>query len=111
MAGYPCSLREIGLDRPLAPAEVGRALYHLAQHRGFWSAQVERPKSEEEGKEAGDVKEAVQELTQDLGEQTLGACLADLPAGTAKRGRHLSRTMIEDEFAHFWAAHSPIMRR
>ena len=69
MAGYPCSLREIGLDRPLAPAEVGRALYHLAQHRGFWSAQVERPKSKEEGKEAGVVKEAVQELTQDLGEQ------------------------------------------
>ena len=107
MAGYPCSLREIGLDRPLAPAEVGRALYHLAQHRGFWSAQVERPKSKEEGKEAGVVKEAVQELTQDLGEQTLGACLTDLPAGTAKRGHHLSRIMIEDEFAHFWAAHAP----
>ena len=31
MAGDPYCLRKIGLDRPLAPAEVGRALYHLAQ--------------------------------------------------------------------------------
>ncbi len=31
MAGDPYCLRKIGLDRPLAPAKVGRALYHLAQ--------------------------------------------------------------------------------
>jgi len=69
MADDPYSLREIGLDRPQVPAEAGRTLYHLAQHRGFWSAQVDRPKTKEEEKEAGVVKEAVQELTQDLGEQ------------------------------------------
>ncbi|MGB1006073.1 MAG: hypothetical protein ACPGVX_02795 [Thalassobaculaceae bacterium] len=47
-----------------------------------------------------------------MGDRTLGAYLADLPAGDAKRGRHLSRTMIEIEFDRLWraqAAHHPAL--
>ena len=71
-------MRKIGFDRPLAPTEVGQALYHGAQYRSFWSAQVERLKTKEEQKEVAVVKEAIKELTQALGEQTLSSYLANL---------------------------------
>lgn len=41
----PFVLRTHGLDRELTPLELGRALYHLAQHRGF---SIDRSGSEQE---------------------------------------------------------------
>ena len=76
-------------------------LYHLAQHRGFWSAQVERPKTKEEEKEAGVVKEAIAALgLTAMGDQTLGAGSGRF-AGRRRQARppSVSRTMIEIEFA------------
>jgi CRISPR-associated endonuclease Csn1 len=80
--------------------ELGRALYHLAQHRGFLS---NRKAARKEGEEDGEVKEGIENLKQAIaasGLPTLGAYFASLdPEVDRIRGRWLGRNeLIVPEF-------------
>lgn len=46
----PYQLRALGLDQPLTPFELGRALFHLNQRRGFKSNRRTDRKSDDKGK-------------------------------------------------------------
>ena len=106
----PYFLRARALDRPLDPHDLGRALYHLAQRRGFLSNRRESA-SEDEEKEEGEVKAGIAELerhTADAGARTLGEFFASLdPAQERIRQRWTSRQMYEDEFEAIWATQAP----
>ncbi|GLQ07143.1 type II CRISPR RNA-guided endonuclease Cas9 [Sneathiella chinensis] len=70
----PYALRVKGLDSELAPVELGRALLHIAQRRGFKSNR----KSDRGDNEAGPVKLAAAYLEQEMmtaGARTLGEYL------------------------------------
>lgn len=112
----PYELRARGLDAPLTPYEIGRALYHLARKRGFKSSRKDRGNSEAE-KETGAVKSAIAALKSRIAEagcRTVGEYLARqhverLPV----RGRrsadgryvlYLQRDMVAEEFDLLWAA-------
>ena len=99
----PYSLRAKALDEKLKPYELGRALYHLAQRRGFLSNRKSAPKDE---KEEGVVKEGIGQLRRDIdeaGARTLGEYFAKLdPHQQRIRGRYTSRKMYEDEFKMIW---------
>ena len=95
----PYALRAKALDAPLAPHELGRALYHLSQRRGFQSNRRQAPKDNEE---LGIVKQGVADLRQamtDTKSRTLGEYLARLDRTTPCRRRWLGRDMLREEFA------------
>lgn len=74
----PYVLRARGLDAPLSPHELGRAIYHLARKRGFKSSRKDRGNSEAE-KETGKVKSAIAALKDRIAEagcRTVGEYLA-----------------------------------
>ncbi|HUU53385.1 MAG TPA: type II CRISPR RNA-guided endonuclease Cas9 [Armatimonadota bacterium] len=109
----PYKLRARALDEPLSPHELGRALYHLAQRRGFLSNRRVKPKpagvkQSDEEKEEGIVKAAIGELAErieDAGARTLGEYLSRLdPEQERVRNRYLSRGMLLDEFEAIWTA-------
>src|SRR2546427_8888187 len=58
-------LRSSALDEPLPPHYLGRALYHLAQRRGFKSNRKAPPKKDEK---PGEVKEGIAKLQRDMAE-------------------------------------------
>lgn len=112
----PYALRARGLDQPLAPYELGRALYHLARKRGFRSSRKDS-RGEEAAKETGKVKVAIaalRERVQAAECRTVGEYLAKQHAGRASvRARrssdggyvlYLQRTMVEEEFDVLWKA-------
>ena len=82
MAIDPYMLRHEALSRPIQPMEIGRILYHLSKHRGYWSSRVDTPRTEEEEKDLGKVKQGISDLTSAMENQTLGSYLAQLPTGT-----------------------------
>jgi len=104
----PYALRARALDRPLDPFELGRALYHLGQRRGFLSNRKAPPK---EKKEEGAVKEGIARVRQgmaDTGARTLGEYFASLdPEDQRIRNRWTARDMYEAEFEAIWAAQAP----
>jgi CRISPR-associated endonuclease Csn1 len=110
----PYFLRARALDHPLHPNELGRALYHLAQRRGFLSNRATAAK-EEEDKSA--VKSAIKSLREDIatsGKRTLGEFMASLdPHQIPIRNKgefhahYTHRSMYEDEFERMWAAQAP----
>jgi CRISPR-associated endonuclease Csn1 len=108
-------LRARALDEKMQPYEIGRAIYHLAQRRGFKSNKLVRAAlAAEEEKEDGKVKDAIKHLAQDMresGARTLGEYLSSLdPSEQRIRGRWLGRAMLEEEFAQIWTgqvAHYP----
>ena len=101
----PYRLRARALDHPLDPHELGRALYHLGQRRGFLSNRKAPPKDK---KEEGAVKEGISELRKAMGRQTLGQHFAGLdPEQRRIRGRWTARDMYEDEFDRIWQAQAP----
>ncbi len=109
----PYFLRARALDYALEPRELGRALYHLAQRRGFLSNRKVRRKNEKE-EDRSAVKNAIMELSGRMissGARTLGEFLATLnPHESRIRARYTHRSMYEDEFAAIWnaqAAHHP----
>jgi CRISPR-associated endonuclease Csn1 len=98
----PYELRSKALAEALAPWEVGRALYHLAQRRGFKSARKTiESASSEDAEESGKVKEALSQLQQELDGKTLGQHLSHQEK---KRGRYLGRDMVQEEFDRIWEA-------
>jgi CRISPR-associated endonuclease Csn1 len=114
----PYKLRQEALHRCLEPFELGRALFHINQRRGFKSNR----KLDRGNEEAGKVKEAETRLRMELtraGAHTLGDWLATRHttgqpvrvrlAGTGKTAAYEfypSRTLLEDEFNTIWKAQS-----
>jgi len=101
----PYRLRALALSEKLEPFELGRAIYHLAQRRGFLSNRKAPPKKDEK---PGEVKAHITDLEGKIiaaGCQTLGQYLAGLdPEEERIRRRWTSRQMYLDEFARIWAA-------
>ncbi len=115
----PYALRARGLDQPLTPHELGRALYHLARKRGFRSSRKDA-KDEESIKESGKVYAAIaalREKVKSAGCRTVGEYLARqhaecLPvrARRSSDGQYvlyLQRAMVAEEFDMLWAAQQP----
>lgn len=64
----PWRLRAEGLDRPLTGHELGRALFHLNQRRGFKSnRKAERTRDDKEAKDTQDMKAAARKLQDAIG--------------------------------------------
>lgn len=101
----PYLLRARALDERLTPYELGRAVYHLAQRRGFKSNRRAAPKPDEK---KGVVAQDISQLRQDMeaaGARTLGEYFANLePDKKRIRGRWTARGMYEDEFEMIWTA-------
>jgi len=100
----PYLLRARALDARLEPFELGRALYHLGQRRGFLSNRKAAPKDEDEGT----VKKHIGELAQAIetaGARTLGEYFSRTDPESARiRGQYTSRAMYEREFHAIWSA-------
>lgn len=114
----PFELRAKGLDQPLAPHELGRALYHLARKRGFRSSRKDGRSADEE-KETGKVKEAIKRLRDQIeaaGCRTVGEYLAKqhverkpVRARRSNDGQYvlyLQRDMVSEEFDLLWKSQS-----
>lgn len=108
----PYFLRARALDHRLEPYELGRALYHLAQRRGFQSNRKSVPKKDEK---PGEVQEAITQLDRDMQKpdpvtgqpfaRTLGEYFFKIdPAQQPIRRRWTSRKMYRNEFEKIWAA-------
>lgn len=108
-------LREAAAKAAIERHEFGRALYHLAQRRGFLSNR--RAEAGMKDEDLGKVKQAIGELSERIeafakagGVPTLGAYLASLdPDAQRIRGRWTARTMYLDEFDRMWAIQAPAM--
>jgi CRISPR-associated endonuclease Csn1 len=107
----PYHLRAMALTGKLEPFELGRAIYHLAQRRGFLSNRKAPPKKDEK---PGEVKEHIIELEKKMkeaGAATLGQYFAGLdPEQERIRRRWTSRCMYQAEFKRIWdeqARHHP----
>jgi CRISPR-associated endonuclease Csn1 len=105
----PYILRAAALDEALEPFFMGRALYHLAQRRGFLSNRKERhAASKEKEEDEGKVKSGIAELRKNMeesGARTLGEHFSRLAPTEARiRGRWTARSMYEDEFERIWYA-------
>ncbi len=69
----PYCLRAAAIERTLEPNELGRALFHISQRRGFLSNR----KSDADDEETGTIKPKISELRAALGDRTLGQWLND----------------------------------
>ena len=94
----PYYARAMAAERKVEPLLVGRALYHLAQRRGFKSSRKDLQAGEEENseraKDLGIVKKEIAELTLELEARncTLGQYFYQLnQTGSKIRKRHTSR--------------------
>ncbi len=109
----PYLLRASALDESLTPHFLGRALYHLAQRRGFRSNRKVSSRAKADDDE-GVVKAGITELRKrmaDTGTRTLGEFFSRIaPFHERIRRRWTSRDMCENEFALIWssqAVHHP----
>ena len=115
----PYELRARALDDPLSSYELGRALFHLNQRRGFKSNR----KADQDSSESGVIKEATEALEDQMAEsdaRTLGEFLdQQRQAGEPTRFRNLgtgatakyefypTRQMLLDEFDQIRGAQAP----
>lgn len=103
----PYRLRAEALDQKLVPYELGRALYHLAQRRGFLSNRKSLKKDEDEGV----VQQGITELHAKIeaaGARTLGEYFAGIdPESERIRRQWTARSMYVNEFNRIWDAQSP----
>jgi CRISPR-associated endonuclease Csn1 len=104
----PYILRAVALDEPLEPRFLGRALYHLAQRRGFLSNRLKPAKQQDD---EGAVKKGISELRKAIEEtraRTLGEYFARVsPTQRRIRSRWTARSMYEEEFESIWTAQAP----
>lgn len=95
---YPYFLRALASKQEAPPHLLGRAIYHLAQRRGFWSNR----KSMAKEKEMGQVKQGIKDLEarmSEAGAETLGQFFAFInPSENRIRGLWTSREMYLHEF-------------
>jgi CRISPR-associated endonuclease Csn1 len=108
----PYELRGRALDERLEPHEIGRALFHLNQRRGFKSnRKAERKqKDNEDGKIASGAK-ALDAAMSEAGVRTLGEFLAGRETRRVRMGGenqgydfYPQRRHVEEEFETIWAA-------
>lgn len=106
----PYLLRSAAVEKALKPYELGRAIYHLAQRRGYQSNRKSRTEEDSDGKVATGIKA----IDQAAGNKTLGQFFAqdvnvfrqsvrddgqiDPRTGRIRR-RYTARQMYKDEFA------------
>ena len=108
----PYILRASALSEKLEPYILGRALYNLAQRRGFQSNRKQVAGKKEEDEEKGKVKPAIKALESKIEEQearTLGSLLSGAsPLKERIRGpqRWTGREMFRNEFDEIWKAQS-----
>lgn len=99
----PYRLRALALDEELTKYELGRAIYHLAQRRGFLSNRKAGGKDKDE---KSLVKASIQELQRamaETGARTLGEFFSRLnPEDGRIRKRWTARAMYLDEFEQIW---------
>jgi len=114
MQVLPYILRARSLDERLEPHAFGRALYHLAQRRGFLSNRKQERAAKKE--DEGPVKKSIGELEGEIektGARTLGEFFGRLsPTEKRIRTRYTARKMYKDEFNKMWeaqAAHHPTL--
>jgi len=108
----PYELRARALDAPITPHELGRALLHLNQRRGFKSNR----KKDRDDKEAKGMLAEISDLAADMektGAHTIGEYLhrkarlldhTDRVDDDHVRARHTRRDMFEAEFKAIWHA-------
>jgi len=100
----PYWLRARALDHRLEPDEIGRALYHLAQRRGFLSNRKAASKDNDEGKVKSEISGLARRIA-DSGARTLGEYMARIdPHEERIRRRWTARQMYLDEFDRIWDA-------
>lgn len=92
----PYFLRKKCVEDIAEKYEIGRALYHIAQRRGFLSNRKESTK----GNEDGTVQGGINEITDQKGDKTLGQYFYELKQNGEKvRARYTSRKQhYEEEF-------------
>ena len=99
----PYILRAAALDEELDPHFLGRALYHLAQRRGYKSNRKAPPQKDEK---PGEVEKGIGEIVEGMaqsGSRTLGEYLASLdPFMRRIRQRWTARDMYQEEFQRVW---------
>lgn len=107
----PVSLRRRALRDRLELHEIGRALLHLGQRRGFRS---NRTTDRARKKENSEILSEINALAAEMGDRTLGEYLAEQRPDDPRRhhlvrlrGHHTHRDMYEREFAAIWAAQQP----
>ena len=85
----PYLYRKLALDRPLTKEEFGRAIYHLAQRRGYRSNR--KLDLRENDKETGKVKEGISKLKSEMAIATrTGPCTRTSSERSARRSAHWS---------------------
>ncbi len=102
----PYTLRANAARGPVDKHELGRALYHLGQRRGYLSNR----QGDEDEEEAGKVRTGIGELAEAKGELTLGQYFAEKvdPIKQARfRRRYTSRDMYRAEFFAIRDAQKP----
>jgi CRISPR-associated endonuclease Csn1 len=107
----PYELRRRALLQPLTPHDLGRALLHLAQRRGFLS---NRKTDRAQRKESSELLKEISALDAELAGRTLAQYFSDLRGDDPARfhlcrlrGRHTNRAMYLREFDALWAAQRP----
>lgn len=109
----PYALRARALDDPLEPYELGRALFHLDQRRGFKSNRKTGGEDEKEAKktraEIGDLRRKINESgARTLGEFLLRRREKDEPVRARPgQGLYPDRAMYEAEFDRIRKAQAP----
>ncbi|MCL1893420.1 MAG: type II CRISPR RNA-guided endonuclease Cas9 [Holophagaceae bacterium] len=102
----PYYLRTKALDHQLSPHELGRALYHLGQRRGFKSNK--RADAKTASDERGKVKDGIKQeqlAMEGANVRTRGELLSrENPETKRIRGRYHARDMVEHEFNAIWTA-------
>ncbi|WP_295808878.1 type II CRISPR RNA-guided endonuclease Cas9 [uncultured Victivallis sp.] len=105
----PYLLRAAALDRPLEPMQLGRALYHLGQRRGYKSNRKQEAKDSEAGVVLSQIAE-LKEAIRNSGARTLGEYFSTLdPEQRRIRTRYTERGMFEEEFRKICAAQRPLI--
>jgi len=100
----PYALRAKALDKPLTPHELGRALFHLNQRRGFKSNRKAGGKEKEDGVISDGIKK-LNVLMEDAGARTLGEFLnmrnrnGDMVRARPEAGFYPARLHYEKEFS------------
>jgi CRISPR-associated endonuclease Csn1 len=126
----PYALRGRALETPVEPFEIGRALFHLNQRRGYKSNRVTDSRGDD--KDKGKIAAAGEQLRKRLAAEgflTLGQFYASRQAGPVRRRQGVrarlngegvkatydfypQRDMVEEEFDRIWAgqaAHHPAL--
>ncbi len=107
----PYELRARALDEPLEPYELGRAIYHLAQRRGFKSNRKSGNAKEDKGI-LGLLGELARQI-EESGSRTLGEYLFRLENQSSElgrvrlRNRHTRRDMYVEEFKRIIESQRP----